>query len=102
MDNALSTGGAEADMHMYVDDNTTARSGDIISYRFYQDTKLADIRVTLVWMDPPAWVGTMKPVLHDLDLTVEDPNGKVIQLSRVNVVGSTGGYTLRNMIISHS
>jgi len=62
---------------MYVDDATTVSSGDIISYTFYQGSTTTDLRVTLVWMDPVGWMATMKQVLHDLDLTVEDPSGKV-------------------------
>ena len=36
-----------------------------------------EIRVTLVWMDPPATELSEKQLLHDLDLFLEGPNGMI-------------------------
>ena len=89
LENSLSSDGSAATVHMYVDDATTVESGDIISYTFYQGSTTTDLRVTLVWMDPVGWIASMKQVLHDLDLIIEDPDGKVWLANNRTWKGST-------------
>ncbi|GBG63764.1 hypothetical protein CBR_g39308 [Chara braunii] len=56
-------------------DGAVILPGEVHSYSFVL-RRGAPLRATLVWMDPPAILGALTPVLHDLDLAVIGPSGK--------------------------
>lgn len=80
--------------------------------RYFYATRIApqDLRVTLVWTDPPASVGSTAALIHDLDLVVIAqstgteyyPNGgddadRVNNVEKVVITDTTEGetYTIR-------
>ncbi|GBG63718.1 hypothetical protein CBR_g39260 [Chara braunii] len=57
-------------------DGAVLLPGDVHEYHFVL-YKASPFRVTLVWMDPPAVIGALSPMVHDLDLLLIDSKGNV-------------------------
>eukprot|EP00752_Nemacystus_decipiens_P002900 g2698.t1 len=102
-----------ATVGLFFEDWVEIREGETLEYEvsLYEDADLdKDLRITLVWTDPPASVGSTSALIHDLDLVVIAqstgteyyPNGgdgadSVNNVERVVITDTTEGetYTIR-------
>ncbi len=50
-----------------------------------------DLRITLVWTDPPAMVGTLEVLVNDLDLEVIGPGGEIYRGNNIIAGDTTPG-----------
>ncbi|GBG62728.1 hypothetical protein CBR_g31745 [Chara braunii] len=73
-------------------DGAVIQMGETHVYTIQVLSNSTSLRATMVWMDPPAAVGAVNPMLHDLDLSIVDvrgqttyPNG-LMQPDRLNNV----------------
>ncbi|CAM9425618.1 unnamed protein product [Ectocarpus fasciculatus] len=102
-----------ATVGIFFEDWVEIREGETLEYEvsLYEDADLdKDLRITLVWTDPPASVGSTEALIHDLDLVVIAqstgteyyPNGgeeadTVNNVEKITITDTTEGetYTIR-------
>lgn len=68
----------------FADNKTGVSTGRTASYSVQVTNASVPLRVMIVWSDYPGAASSAKALVNDLDLTVRDPNGKVIWGNRVN------------------
>ena len=74
----------------------TIHQGQTLTWQLSIPDNSSDIRVTLCWLDPPAFQNAQKKLVQNLDLELIDPNGKiyypyhVAQSNAFEITDSTG------------
>lgn len=95
LDNTLVFPGSARDLRVWDTRNADGLfTGDSRDHHVDVASNAQQLRVTLVWSDPPAAAGATDPVVNDLDLTVTSPDGTQVFLGNVFGAGAqsmTGG-----------
>lgn len=61
----------------FVDAGPRIETGDTVKYKLQVSDPSMPLKVTLAWVDPPGSTGSARSLVNNLDLVVQDPDGKL-------------------------
>lgn len=61
----------------FIDGNNRMKTGDASEFKLQVSDPSMPLKVTLAWVDPPAETGSAQNLVNNLDLVVQDPDGKI-------------------------